>query len=305
MRRKNLFGILPMMILIVSMALMNTAFSVPAITLSVEPQFVVDPTLVVGTTFTVDIVVTDPTDAMNLYGYELKLGYNTSVLTATAVSFTGNIFEPGYFTWKNEIDDVLGRVWLVVTQELGATVGVNGDGLLATVTFTVDAISDSYISLYDDELRDPDTVSIPHLVYDGYFRNVENLYLADLVRRSAWPQHHHHVLSKHGNINLLYARFGNKGIRPVTVYVRFTIYNATGSLLGTIESDTYDLASGEIPAGLTAEFDLVDSRWEYTSPGTKYSVKAELFYFDVGLDQWFEGSKDKGFSFAVVNGAIV
>ena len=300
MRRKKLFGILSMMILIVSVALMNTALGVPAITLSVEPQFVVDPTLVVGTTFTVDIVVTDPTDVMNLYGCDLKLGYDSSVLTATAISFAGNIFEPGYFPWKQEIDDVLGRVWFSVTQELGATDGVNGSGLLATITFTVDAIGDSYLSIYDDELQDPDTVIIPHVVYDGYFRNVELLYFADIVRKSAWPEHHHHVLSKHGNINLLHARFGNKGVRPVTVKVRFTVYNATGELLDYLETDPYNLATGELPADLTVGFDVTELRWEYTPPKAKYPVKAELLYFDVELDQWFEGSKDKWFSFAVV-----
>jgi len=287
-----------MMLLIVSMAMVGTAFSIiTTTTLSVEPPFVVDPTLVAGATFTVNIVVTDVT---NMYGFDFKLGYDTSVLTATAVSFTGNIFEPGYFTWKNEIDDGLGRVWLSVTQELGAPGGVSGSGLLATITFTVDALGDSYLDLYDTELRDPAAELIPHVPYDGYFRNVENLYLANLVRKGAWPEHHHHVTSKHGNVNLLYARIANKGTRPVTVYINFTIYDATGGLLGTIKTDTYNLAVGEIPADLTAGFDVTDPRWGYVPPKANYNVKAELFYLDVELGQWFEGSKEKGFSFAVV-----
>ena len=288
---------LSLMMLIVSMAVVYTVFSNPVTTISVEPPLIVDQTLVAGETFTVDIVIMDVSD---LYGFDLKLGYDTSVLTATAVSFAGNIFEPGYFPWMQEINDGIGRVWLVVTQELGAPAGVSGSGLLATITFVVDAIGDSYLELYDTELRDSLKNLISHTVTDGYFRNAEFLYFADLVRKSAWPDHHHHGISRHGNINHLYARFGNKGLRPVTVYVRFTIYNATGDLLDTIDTTTYNLVLGEIPADLTAEFDITDPRWKYTSPGTKYRVKAELFYWDVGLEQWFEGSKDKWFSFAVV-----
>jgi len=178
------------MLLFVSVVAVELAVSDSTATVSTDPSSIVDPTLIVGETFTVDIVVADVID---LYGFDIKVGYDTSVLTADAID-VGDFFPPGSTTWKNEIDDTAGAdppekggdpsrgyAWLSVTLPFGTIEGVDGSGTLATVTFTVDALGETVLHLYggDAASAEPYTVfladsfgeDIPRTVVDGYFTN--------------------------------------------------------------------------------------------------------------------------------------
>jgi len=74
----------------------------PETTMGVEPKSIVDPALVKGSNFTVQIWVRNVT---NLAGVEFKLGYNTTLLNATKIDY-GGIFGSTYFPLKSDIYDI-------------------------------------------------------------------------------------------------------------------------------------------------------------------------------------------------------
>ena len=118
--------------------------------------------------FTVDILVENVTD---LFGYNFFLNYNTTVLTATSIT-VGGFLLPNYFIFHEEINDDLGYVWYAVTQGIGETAGVSGNGTLATITFLVDSYGQSPLDLDIDELFDRWGDDIPYEEpYDSCFSN--------------------------------------------------------------------------------------------------------------------------------------
>jgi len=135
--------------------------------LSVDPQKIINTNLRAGLTFTINIKVTGVFD---LYGYEFKLRYNTTVLSATSI-VVGSFLLPGYNEWASQINDTGGWLYYSVTQDFGEPSGVNGSGVLATITFLVDGYGYSVIDLYETILGDSRFLPMPHEVIDGYFSN--------------------------------------------------------------------------------------------------------------------------------------
>jgi hypothetical protein len=137
-------------------------------------------------------------------------------------------------------------------------------------------------------------------------------YGADLVKRSAWPEHRHFdrsaELAKGEDLNnTLYGLVRNTGTVNVYVKVKFTIYNtADDTMLGYIDTDPYLLTLAEYEHVLIAGFDT--TYWA-TLLGidpdmTKYKVRieAQAWYQDPA-DLIWKTSPDSGiktFSFAVV-----
>lgn len=118
--------------------------------------------------FSVDIPVGDVID---LYAFDFRLNYTTTVLTATTI-LNGSFFGSSYQVWQEDINDTLGSVRYLVTQPLGVQQGVNGSGVLATIDFTVDSYGTSVLDLCRVELLDSHGVLItPVSVFDGYFDN--------------------------------------------------------------------------------------------------------------------------------------
>ena len=116
-------------------------------------------------------------------------------------------------------------------------------------------------------------------------------YLADLVRRSAWPERHHYVISADADRTLLlYGKAQNLGGRDTAVSVRFTV--SKGGSTTTWDSAAQVLVPGQ--------------RWDFTvglpglTPG-KYSVVAQAWY-DTNGDGVPDtaGAKMKSFSFSAV-----
>ena len=130
--------------------------------------------------------------------------------------------------------------------------------------------------------------------------------MADLVGRSAWPEHHHFVLSKDGDpdvedkhgtkgIQTLYGKVGNTGTVPLPLEeykVIWEIVDSGGEFVGTYETTgTEELAPGDkITTPLTYDLDVSKAPFV---PG-KYHVTARCWY--CGLP----GDKIKEFSFSVV-----
>lgn len=140
-------------------------FVFPLPKLGVDPQFTVDPTLSPGTEFTVNVNVTDIVD---LYGFEFKLSYNTTLLSATAVAIVPFLDKPT--TNFTEIDDAAGYIRVNVTSNAPAE-PVSGEGTLATITFLVEDHGISILKLYDTTLVDQNLLDIPHAIVDGAFNN--------------------------------------------------------------------------------------------------------------------------------------
>lgn len=104
-------------------------------TIFVDPPSLTDP----SSPFTVDINISDVDD---LYGWEFKLYFNTTILSNGSVH-EGPFLQsagPTYFGVVNNTDNYNGThglIWLTCTL-LGDIPGATGSGTLATIEFTVD-----------------------------------------------------------------------------------------------------------------------------------------------------------------------
>jgi len=142
-------------------------------TIGVEPYSIVNSELGPGSTFSVEIWVRN-VDPNSLVGVEFHLSYNTTVLTATAVTY-GGIFGTTYLELKKEIDDAAGDIWYALGQMLGETPGPEPpgttNGKVCIITFKVDSIGNSILNLEDTKLAGTMGTEIQHEALDGYFDN--------------------------------------------------------------------------------------------------------------------------------------
>ncbi len=112
-----------------------TTYSYTTGTMFVDPASLTDP----SSPFTVDINVSNVED---LYGWEFKLYYNSTILSNSSVTEGAFLSSAGstFFNVLNNTDTynaTHGRFWVSCTL-LGHTAGKTGNGTLATITFTVD-----------------------------------------------------------------------------------------------------------------------------------------------------------------------
>jgi hypothetical protein len=239
--------------------------------------------------FTIDVAIQDVVD---LYSYGIKVGFDFNVLSA--VSVTEGPFlqaQPGgtFFTAKIEFDNVN-----IVGASLGAVPGISGSGTLFSVTFTVIDAGTSILDICDDTLVDSTLTAIEHETADGYFYTSA---CANLVQKSAWPEHHHFVVSKDEDFDGTYANqtlFAKvKNLGPIDIYakVTFDIMRDDG-LFATVSSEPVVVTPGTIvtlSADLT--FSGADAGKYYASARAEYSWSG--YYYALG-------DKIKTFSFAVV-----
>lgn len=132
-------------------------------TLLIDPQNVQG---AVGQDFTVDIKVSD---VAGLYGWELKVGWNATVLEVVSVTEGAFLRARGstFFTYNNTWFP-LGYV-LVDCTLIGDTEGMNGSGVLASIQFHVKQAGNCDIRLYDTKLIDADEMMIAHAANGGRF----------------------------------------------------------------------------------------------------------------------------------------
>jgi len=119
----------------------------------------------VGQNFTINVKISNVTD---LYGWEFKLGWNTTILDVVEVyegPFLKNVADT-FFTFK--VNNTAGYMIADCTL-LGMVPGASGDGTLATVTFYVKSKGDSVLDLFDTILIDSIEQMIPHSAIDGYY----------------------------------------------------------------------------------------------------------------------------------------
>ena len=146
MNRKTSLAIVVMVILVSSFSIvLITTGNNPDTTMLVSPSSII---VAVNETFQIDI---DVSGVPNLYGWEFKLGYNTSLLEL--VSITESSFLHGsrdtYFVPKVVSTD--GYILAGCTSLRNVT-GVSGNGTLATVEFRSRALGSCTLDLYDTKL---------------------------------------------------------------------------------------------------------------------------------------------------------
>ena len=123
----------------------------------------------VGDFFTANVSVAN---VSNLYGYEFKLYYNSTVMNGTMVidgSFLKGGGQPFFriINFTDHYDSMYGVVW-IASFLLGNASGVSGGGVLATIKLKSLAVGESVpLHLVDVELFDSSGSPIPHENFDG------------------------------------------------------------------------------------------------------------------------------------------
>jgi hypothetical protein len=124
--------------------------------------------VLVDKTFTVNISIANVT---NLYGWEFVLYYNNTMLNGTEI-IEGPFLRTHGSTFFNitDFNDAYnvthGRVWATGVL-LGNVSGVNGSGVLASITFMCKEFGSSILQLVDTTLGDPEGAPITHTAVGG------------------------------------------------------------------------------------------------------------------------------------------
>lgn len=241
--------------------------------------------------FTINVNVQDVT---GLYSYGIKISFNRYVLEVVSVT-EGPFISDGASTAF--VKKIFATYIDIGCTTLGASPGASGSGTLFTVTFHVKDTGTSDLDMYYSVLLDPSLAQIPHTASNGYFYTTAK---ASLVRRSAWPEHHHFVVHKDEDYNAttdeaqqtLNAKAKNlASTHDLYVYVHFEIVRDDG-YVASATTETVLVNPGVI-VELSADF-TVNS----TDAG-KYAVTAKAYYSWTGT-YFTQGDKVKTFSFAVV-----
>jgi len=161
----NLFRVILFLLMLISAsvfpkALMYSAQQTSA-TIYVSPSPI---TAAVGQKFSINITIADVFD---LYGWEFKLGWNSTLLDVTNVA-EGSFLKQGgstFFTFQE--NDTSGFI-LVDCTLLGDLSGVGGNGILAIAEFCVKDSGESLLDIYDTILISSTELPIIHESVDGY-----------------------------------------------------------------------------------------------------------------------------------------
>lgn len=145
-----------------------TIVSVPvsALTAVIAAPVIVDTSLTPVSTFSVNITVTN---VEKMWGYQFRLYYNTTILTATDYGS----YSPFTVEKPSGINDTAGLAGVSYSMQMGEKVGFStvDPAPMAWIGFTVDAYGISSLDLRKSQLVTVDAEVIPHDVSDGYFGN--------------------------------------------------------------------------------------------------------------------------------------
>jgi len=268
----------------------SSVFAATPPTLSVEPGVIADSAKAPSSTFIINVTITN---ILNLYGYEFKVGYDTTVLTGLNIQL-GSFFPPNAIIWANTTDDVAGFVWFSATMPFGSPSGISGNGTLAIITFSVDSYGLSRLLLYDDLLGDPYAQLIYHELSHGYFANAP---VASFTFTPSEPIKDENILfnasastsmSPTGTIVDYKWNFGDGNTTSVAVPTIVHAYNASGDYGVTLTVTDSDGLQDSITKRV-----LLFSPGIYVTPtsgpiGTKVTVKGYGLPPNVGGDLFFD-----------------
>jgi hypothetical protein len=137
--------------------------------IQIQPSKIIDPELKPPKNFTIDVNIIN---AKNLYNFDLKISYNTTVLDVAEIK-EGPFLKSFGTTIVNKMEDnpVTGTIWIAISLVSPAP-PANGNGTLAIVTFNVTQLGESKLHLYDIKLTDKNGATLLYETADGYFNNV-------------------------------------------------------------------------------------------------------------------------------------
>jgi hypothetical protein len=134
---------------------------------------VVEPQSVQGTTgqfFTVNVSISNVAD---LYGWQIELSWNSSLLNATNVTEGPMLKSSGNSTFFSPaVNNAAGNLSALCTRLLSFgsnATGVSGHGTLMTVQFEVIGSGACDLNLYGTQLLDSNTRAISHTVQSSHF----------------------------------------------------------------------------------------------------------------------------------------
>ena len=155
----------------------------PQSTMYIDPSSIIDPSLVVDSTFTINVSLRDTLVEHDLVGVEFKVYWDPIILEGVSIMLpSGHMFQAAQddgnlWVVKKTINKAAGEAWYLVTcsdLQQGYDTGylpLVGDGVLATITFRVNASGRTPLELGVHKLSDGLGNPIPHNVEHGYFRN--------------------------------------------------------------------------------------------------------------------------------------
>jgi hypothetical protein len=150
-------------LIVFSVLFLINSSSVFAATLYVSPSTIDNPSLTVGSNFTVGIKVDN---VINLYGFDFKLYWNTSLLQLVNASVNKNLWFD-YMKWL----DSSSNYYEAAYSSKGPFNSFTGNASLAILTFKVISIGNSSLGIKDAILGDSSAFPITYTVINGYFNN--------------------------------------------------------------------------------------------------------------------------------------
>lgn len=239
-------------------------------------------------TFTIYINVDSVVD---LYAWEIKLTWEPGVLEFVSV-VEGSFLSAGGFTFfASTVNQVFGEALFGATL-IGAVPGVSGSGELAQVTFMVEEAGKSSLQFSETAMVNSGLVDISHSSKDGEFSTPQK---ANLVKRSAWPEHHHYKIypGDEDEYQTLNAKVKNLGPENLTVKVVFNLVRDDG-MINITETDPVLLTPGQTK-DISVDFGPIKAIHK-----GKYAVTVHCLYSYFGIEFAGVGDKIKTFSFAAV-----
>jgi len=279
------------LILLVLASLIGTLAILPGSTqlvATLDTEIVDNPALGIGSTFTIEINITN---VERMYGFNLFLYYDTNVLTATSYD---SYYPFDYKDLPHWIDDAKGEVELAYSYPPPEYTGLYAyePTPIAYITFTVDDLGSSKLDIMDSVISDVDGNAIAHQVGDGFFINSYEPRLANLVGKSAWPEHHHWNTLKYPTMNLI-GKVANLGTTVTRVYVKFHITSEDGLWSTDIETEIVSTKPGT-----KTNIPVTISLAQLNGLGG-YKVQAQAWYDD-GTGTFLAGTKIKSFSISAL-----
>jgi len=126
----------------------------------------------------------------NMFGYEFKLYWNTSILECTQWNSTPP-YSP-FFEAVNNITDMpdgTSRYWIVLTSTswIPPDGGISGTFTVVTLKFNVTGAGQTSLDLSDTVLGDPFGISIAHAVQDGTLETIVcDVAVVSVLPKSPW-----------------------------------------------------------------------------------------------------------------------
>jgi len=135
----------------------------------------IDPSLVekypsdVCTTFDVDVKLGSVTD---LYGFDLNITWDSSMLTLVTVMYTSQMNDMWGSDWTASVDQIGTGYYKLVVTALSPALGYGGSHILVTLRFHVDScpVGQTAIHFTTHKLSDSTANPISHSATDGTYK---------------------------------------------------------------------------------------------------------------------------------------